>query len=188
MAIFSIESELFLGMSHSGSVTIDGESTVELQDEEVEILVNLIREKNSTNVSFLGLEKLYPQIYEKLRVAYYQLAYDAEEMHWLWEGYNNGCFEYDSEELKDYCKLNCGFSFEYDESDYLNDQGEFNEDRFWEDEDDAFNEWLDDYLCGLSDQKLKDFFYNHLNADLDLDDVEYSVDIPEAIIKMAKQA
>ena len=188
MATFSIESELFLGMSHSGSVTINGESKVELLDEEVEILIKLIREKNSADVYDLELEKLHPQIFEKLREAYFKLAYDEEEMHWLWEGYNNGNFEYDHEELKNYCKQNCGFSFEFSELDYLTEQGEFNEDCFCEDEEDAFNEWLDDYLLGMTDQEQRNFFYDHMHADLVLDDVEYSVEIPEAIIKKAKQA
>lgn len=77
MAFYRIENELDLGMSHSGAVVIDGESTVELTDEDVEILVNLIREKHSTNVRKLGIEAMYPELYEKLDDAYRQLAYDT---------------------------------------------------------------------------------------------------------------
>ena len=43
MALYSIESEQCLGMSHSGAVTVNGESAVELSDEEVDILVKLIK-------------------------------------------------------------------------------------------------------------------------------------------------
>ena len=99
MALYSIESEQCLGMSHHGAVTVDGESAVELSDEEVDILVKLIKEKGSTDIGDLDLEDLYPDIYKKLDEAYYQMAYDAEEMHWLWEGYYNGYYEYDDDEL-----------------------------------------------------------------------------------------
>lgn len=81
MALYSIESEQFLGMSHSGAVTVNGESAVELSDEEVDILVKLIKENGTTDVEELDLENLYPDIYEKLDDAYRDMAYDAEEMH-----------------------------------------------------------------------------------------------------------
>ena len=89
MALYSIESEQFLGMSHSGAVTVNGESAVELSDEEVDILVKLIQENDSTDVEDLDFEKLYPDIYENLDEAYHNMAFHAEYMHWLWEGYYN---------------------------------------------------------------------------------------------------
>ena len=36
MALYSIESEQCLGMSHHGAVTVNGASAVELSDEEVD--------------------------------------------------------------------------------------------------------------------------------------------------------
>jgi len=194
MALYSIESEQCLGMSHHGAVTVNGESAVELSDEEVDILVKLIKEQGNTDVEALDLENLYPDIYEKLRDAYRDMAYNAEELHWLWEGYNNGYFEYDSEELMNYCERELGFKFEYDEKDYYLDDPEdleegeepdIDEDQIEEDKNDAFSEWLDDYVNGLSDKEAKSFFYEHMNADLDMDGVDYSVEIPEAIIKKA---
>ena len=71
MALYSIESEQCLGMSHSGAVTVNGESAVELSDEEVDILVKLIKEKDSTDVKDLDLKHLHPDIYEKLDDDYY---------------------------------------------------------------------------------------------------------------------
>ena len=192
MALYSIESEQCLGMSHHGAVTVNGESAVELSDEEVNILVKLIKEKDTTNVEALDLENLYPDIYEKLDDAYRDMAYDAEEMHWLWEGYNNGYFEYDTVELMNYCERELGFKFEYDVKDYYLDDPEdleegeepdIDEDQIEEDKNDAFSEWLDDYVNGLSDKKAKSFFYEHMNADLDMDNVTYSVEIPAGIIK-----
>ena len=196
MALYSIESEQCLGMSHHGAVTVNGESAVELSDEEVDILVKLIKEKGSTDIGDLDLEDLYPEIYKKLDEAYYKMAYDAEEMHWLWEGYYNGYYEYDSEKLMDYCEKELGFEFEYDVKDYYLDdpedleegeEPEIDEDMLEEDKSDAFSEWLDDYLSDLSDDEARDFFYNHMDADLNMDGVEYTVGIPQAIIAKAKQ-
>ena len=196
MALYSIESEQCLGMSHHGAVTVNGESAVELSDEEVDILVKLIQEKNSTDVGDLDLETLHPDIYKKLDEAYSDMAYRAEEIHWLWEGYNNGYFEYDSEKLMDYCEKELGFEFEYDVKDYYLDdpedleegeEPEIDEDMLEEDKSDAFSEWLDDYVSGLDDDEARDFFYNHMDADLNMDGVEYTVGIPEAIIAKAKQ-
>lgn len=195
MALYSIESEQCLGMSHSGAVTVNGESAVELSDEEVDILVKLIKEKDSTDVKELDLETLHPDIYEKLREAYYNMAYDAEEIHWLWEGYYNGYFEYDDDELMAYCEKELDFSFEFKPEEYFDedDLEDYKEDpESYEDEinelkGEAFSEWLNDYVSGLSDDEARDFFYNHMNADLNLDDIDYTVEIPQAIIAKAQQ-
>ena len=47
--------------------------------------------------------------------------------------------------------------------------------------------WLNDYVEDLSDDEARDFFYNHMDADLNLDDIDYTVEIPQAIIAKAKQ-
>ena len=195
MALYSIESEQCLGMSHSGAVTVNGESAVELSDEEVDILVKLIKEKDSTDVGDLDLEHLHPDIYKKLDEAYYQMAYDAEEMHWLWEGYYNGYYEYDDDELMAYCEKELDFSFEFkpeeyfdeDDLEYYKEDPESYEDEIYDVKCEAFHEWLSDYVSGLSDDEARDFFYNHMDADLNLDDVEYTVEIPQAIIAKAQQ-
>ena len=98
--------------------------------------------------------------------------------------------------LMDYCEKELGFEFEYDVKDYYLDdpedleegeEPEIDEDMLEEDKSDAFSEWLDDYLSDLSDDEARDFFYNHMDADLNMDGVEYTVGIPEAIIAKAKQ-
>jgi hypothetical protein len=195
MALYSIESEQCLGMAHfGGAVTVNGESAVELSDEEVDILVQLIKEKDTTDVDELDIATSHPSLYEKLDNAYREMAYDAEELHWLWEGYNNGYFEYDEEELMNYCESELDFKFEYDIKKYYLDDPEdleegeepdIDEDQIEEDKYEAFSEWLDDYVNGLSDKEAKSFFYNHMNADLDMDNVAYSVEIPAGIIKKA---
>lgn len=196
MALYSIESEQCLGMAHfGGAVSVNGESAVELSDEEVSILVQLIKEKDTTDVDELDIATSHPALYEKLDNAYRAMAYDAEELHWLWEGYNNGYFEYDEEELMNYCESELDFKFEYDIKKYYLDDPEdleegeepdIDEDQIEEDKYEAFSEWLDDYVNGLSDKEAKSFFYNHMNADLDMDNVAYSVEIPAGIIKKAQ--
>lgn len=167
-------------------MNVESEGYVELSDEEVAKIVDLIRQNGTTDIGKLNLEEIYPDIYEKLREAYYDMAYNEEELHWLWEGYNSSYFEYDAVELMAYCEENCGFHFEYNKEDYIED-GELDEDALHDDKAEAFNDWLDDYVAGLEDDEVKDFFYNHMNANLELDDVNYSVGIPGAIIKLAEK-
>jgi hypothetical protein len=195
MALYSIESEQCLGMSHSGAVTVNGESAVELSDEEVDILVKLIKENDTVDVEELNLKNLYPAIYDKLDEAYHDMAYDAEEMHWLWEGYYGGYFEYDTYELMDYCERECGFSFEFkpeeyfdeDDLEYYKEDPESYEDEIDQVKEEAFSEWLNDYVESLTDDEARDFFYDHMHAGLDMDDVEYTVEIPQAIINKAQR-
>lgn len=195
MALYSIESEQSLGISHSGEVTVNGESAVELSDEEVDILVKLIKEKNSTDVEELDLENLYPAIFSKLDEAYHDMAYNAEEIHWLREGYDNHYFEYDEDKLMNYCEKNLGFSFEFKPEEYFDEDQledykespDSYEDEIYEEKNRVFSKWLDDYVKSLSDEEARSFFYDHMDADLNMDDVDYTVEIPAAIIKKAQE-
>lgn len=102
------------------------------------------------------------------------MAYDAEEKHWLREGFLNGYFDYDIDELMAYCKENCGY--EYDDEE--------------EDEDleyDYFYSWLKDYVLSLNDEEAREFLKNQMDADVNMDDVEYEITIPEEIIEMAEK-
>lgn len=187
MAKYEIELEQFIGMSHSGCESTDGYGTVELSDEEVQALVSLIREKNTTDVDELELRERYPAIYDKLEDACRTIAYEAEETYWLYVGYKDGAFDYDTDELMDYCEENCGFKFEYDPDDYLDDDDELDEDWLSDDKSDAFDEWLNEYVDGLSTEEMKSFFYEHMNPGLDLDNVEYEIVIPDEIIAMSSE-
>ena len=182
--LYSIETDVCLGMSHCGSVNAEGSGYVDLSDEEVKILVDLIREKGTTDVEEMGLEELHPEIFEKLDDAYREVASDAEELHWLWESYESGYCEYDFDEVKEHCKDHCGFKFEYDAEKYLT-YDELDEEAIEEDENEAFEEWLGDYLRGLPDAEAISFFYDHLGGEVELEEVDYEVGIPAAIIKLA---
>ena len=50
MALFEIDVECFLGISHCGCVTVENHGTVDLSDEDVNLLVALIRDKGTDNV------------------------------------------------------------------------------------------------------------------------------------------
>lgn len=80
---FDIENEICLGISHSGAVMTEGTGILELDDNEVSLLINIIKEKKTSDVDELGIEESHPNLYEKLRQAYYDMAYKAEELHWL---------------------------------------------------------------------------------------------------------
>ena len=130
--------------------------------------LDLMREKNTTNVEKLDLETSHPALYEKLDEAYHEMARHAEYMHWLWEGYNNGYYE-------------------YDEEDYLDENGEFDEEEMGYAKSDAFRSWLDDYVTGLNDDEVDTFFTEHMDAQVEVEDVEYKVAIPDEIIQLAKK-
>ena len=187
MAKYDIHCDLFLGYSHSGPVETEGNGTVELTDEEVATLVDLMCEKHTADVAELDIENSHPELYEKLDDAYSEVSYHADYMHWLWEGYYNGYFEYDHEELMEYCEDECGFSFEYNEQDYLDEDGELDEYELNWAKQIAFDRWLDQYVKSLDDDEAESFFTEFMNADVETGDVEYEVRIPQAIVDMAKE-
>ncbi len=191
MTKFEIECEQSLGWSHSGEVTANGKSYVELTDEEVEMLVNLIREKGTTDVETLELREKHPALYEKLDIAYHNMAYKAEELHWLINGLSY--FEYDVDKVMNYCEENCGYKYapkidnvpDNISPDFIAALLEVRE----EDMDCKrrdFCNWLPDYLRSINIKEACDFMYSHLNAHLEMDDVNYVVGIPQAIIDMTK--
>ncbi|MDO4510208.1 MAG: hypothetical protein Q4B68_00130 [Bacteroidales bacterium] len=171
--------------SHCCPEYVSGDGEVELSDAEVDVLVSLVKEHGSTNADELGLKESHPALYDKLDAAYRQLATEAEEEYWLWEGYKDGAYGCDLAEVMDYCKANCGFTFEHDEADYLDADGNLDEEALDNDEWDAFQEWLDDYMCGLFGAELKKFCEEVLQLDVCLDDLEYTVEIPEEIAERA---
>ena len=172
-------------------MSTSGESTIELSDEEVATLVKLIQEKNTTDVNELGIAASHPELYAKLDKAYHDMACQAEYVYWIWNGFDNGYYEYDGEELMDYCERECGFNFEFIEGDYLDENGEIDEESKEYAKSDAFRDWLDDYVRSLSDDDLIKFMREHMSDQIDLDEVdnslEYTVDIPEDIIRKAKE-
>jgi hypothetical protein len=175
-------------MSHCGEVTTEGFGTVELTDEEVAKLVEIMRNCGSADLEVLNLKVACPEIYEKIAEAYRETAYHAEYTHWLREGYDEGCYEYDQEELISYCEEECGFLFDEDPEDFKDADGEFDEEAYEERKYEVFfDEWLDDYLDSLDDEEYEDFLCNDMNAEVDMSDWtgDYTISIPYKIVEMA---
>ena len=175
MTAYDIDVEICLGFSHSGSICTYGTGTVELSDQEVAALVELIREKGTSDIGEMGLMQTHRDIFDKLDEAYRRAAYEAEENHWLWEGFYDGCYEYDTDELIAYCESECGFVSEAVDED--------------ERQEAFFDEWLEPYLASLDKDSFRRFLYEHLNASvsIDSDELQYQISIPAAIAEMAKE-
>ena len=188
---YSIKVDVCLGFSHCGGVTTKGEGFVELSDEEVQTLVELMKSKKTTEASDLGLKRKHPDLYSKLNSAYSEAACYAEKRHWIMDGFKQGEGEYyDLDEAKKYCieqglyvPYECSESLDY----FYDDEEEEEDDEKYNDENDNwdFCQWLCGYLEDLDNKTVCDFFYEHINNRLDLDDIEYDViDIPEEIKQM----
>ena len=91
----------------------------------------------------------------------------------------------------DYCEKNLGFTFIVNPEDYFDDDYEENPEPYEEIIDEAkseaFFDWLNDYVEDLSNDEARDFFYTHMHAKIDLDHVDYTVEIPQAVINKAEQ-
>ena len=76
--------------------------------------------------------------------------------------------------------------FEYDEDDYLDDDGELDEDSLWDARYDAFMEWFDIYLYDMLPQERIAFLQEHMNAEVELseDELDYEVEIPDGVIQL----
>ena len=186
MPIFSIDEDVCMGMSHSGGITQDGEGYVELTDEDVENLISLMRRKNSIEVDELELKDTYPEIYKKLDLAYYEMTANAEEEHWLEWGYHNSeCHNFESSDMIEFLKSKDAWHFEYDENDFLDEDGEVDEDELSEAENEYMYEAMDKYFYSVSGDELKNFLKDIVGIDVDLTFVEYEVKIPQEIIDMA---
>ena len=187
MPIFNILTENTLGISHSGEVTASGEGCVELSDEQVRQLVDLIKDHNGeTNVEALGLKEKYPEIYERLDEACYEIARHAEYVEWVIDGYESGYSEVDTEEAIALCEEEYGFKFEYDPDDFLDDDGEIDEDALDDARVDAFYEWVEQHRRGLDRDAEAMFLDEVFCLNPEVDAFDYEVEIPEAIIAMAK--
>mgnify|MGYP003486481179 CR=1 FL=1 len=178
-----------LGFSHCcGVIAAEGHGSIELSDEEVAILVELIRKKGTTDVWELDLTTAYPEIFQKLDDAHRQVAREATIGHWYLEGFYNCCYEYDTEELMDYCSETYDFTFEYNEEDYYDEDGELDEDALFDHKYESFVEWLEPFVESMNTQERITFLSEHMNADVDLSNLEldYMVNIPQGIITLVK--
>lgn len=189
MPKFEIDVDICLGFSHCGGVYNDGYGEVELTDEEVEHLVNLMKEKDTSEVEELDLETSLPEIYKKLDEAYGAIANKAEEEHWLDEGYYHlECHNYDDVDMIAFLKEKDAWNFEYDEEEFKDESGELDEEALFDAECEYLHqEALDDYLGGLQGEERYDFLRNKVGIDVDMSFAvsDYEIEIPSEIVSLA---
>ncbi len=188
----TINEDICLGFSHCGSVSTTAQGEFEMPDEYVETIVALIREHDTTDIEELQLEELHPDIYEFLKENINEIYQQAEEAHFIREGFSiDECYEYD-DDLIDYCERELGFEYECDEDDddFYEDEDEYEEDEDEDDDDDyqrrsQFESWICDYVETLTDQQLVDFFYKHIDNGYESSPSEFEISIPQQIIDLA---
>ena len=196
---YPIGSTAYLGFGHCGDVTADGEGFVILSDEDVRQLVALIQENDGeTDVEALDLKNKLPEIYELLDKACYDSADKASYNHILIDGFEDMDLSLNEETIDD-LEYEIGFYFNVDPDDYRDKDGNLDPDYFDEDGDEIPEAFEDDrrtqlinriynYAEGLDTDKLVEFIENYYDLmDVNFDfNGDYSVTIPEDIIKMAK--
>ncbi|MCM1139327.1 MAG: hypothetical protein NC453_12225 [Muribaculum sp.] len=187
MPVFEVYVDQNMGVSHCGDISEGGCSEVELTDAEVETLVDLIRKNGTSDVEELKLSEHHPKIFSKLNDACRAAACKAEESYWLEVGFSNPeCHDFDAQDMIDYLKARNAFNFEYDEADFLDEDGNLDEEALEEAELDFLNESaLEDYVFSLPEKERKEFLRHQVGIDVDLSDIEYAVVIPQEIIDMA---
>ena len=201
MPVFDISKSISLGISHSGEITADGTGTVELTDDEVQHLIDLIRENGGeTDVEKLELEEKYPEIYETLDDAYGDAARSAAFREWMIVGYEHNYFS-EPDDFMESAEADGLFKYEYTEEQL----DEFKEAFDYDDNEELDQEALDDYFEEVKRIAFDDFIVDHYNSldedekvafiekyyaealeDWDSSNVDYDVEIPPAIIEMAK--
>ncbi len=188
MPYFSVDPECVLGTTMDcirfPEINPKVFGAVELTDEEVQQLVELIRENDGeTDIEELELADKYPEIYEKLDDAYLELAYQAAYRTRLVQRYRDGDFEvpYNLMEWLDAEQL---FRFEIDPK-----EGPVTAEALQDLKRKAFDKWLNEYTAGLDVDQLFDFLNHYYDTDLiDMDNFEpedYLIEIPEEIVEMA---
>lgn len=193
---FPFSSEICLGFycNYSG-VYLDYSGSVDLTDDEVQRLVNLIRENGGeTDVETLGLEEKYPDIYEKLYDAHREAAREANYRHWLMEGYENGYFE-EPDDFRESIEEAGLFKVEVDLQALREDLGleedeEIDEYSLEDAQDEAFNDALSEYYDSLDEDGKVDFietYYGDVMESGEPGDFDMDIVIPSEIIEMANK-
>ena len=185
MALYDFKTTIYLGWGHSGGVYNTGTGQIDLSDEDVDLLVRLIKENRTGDYRKLKLSRRYPKLYNKLRRKYRKLAIETERHHWLIDGLSEGEYEYDEEALMEYCLQNCGFTLS---EDYYDCDGELNEE-YLDDAIDEFQLWFRHYLRGLNNKDADYLLCEVGGIEMHFDEVDfcndYSTELPEAITKLA---
>ena len=169
MAEYEIKFNREDGWSYgNGNIPIES-AFVELSDEEVQTLVDLMKQQNTYDASALGIEKTHPDIFEKLKEACDSIAFDIVLAEALRDAHYYDEEDLFLEKLHKYCKKNFG---------YTKKSGDF-------------RRWLYLRASSMSCNQLRNMYDD---AGIDIwDDVlnfegieqyEYKVTIPQQIVAM----
>ena len=167
---------------------IDIYGEFEMPNEYVETLVALIREKQTTDIDELDIEESHPDIYKLLRDETVELLHRAAIYHDMRELILDDGWDVDTDELIDYCRLNCGFNDSYfDEKNEETQKVKEDEflSRFWN--------WYRHYVDTAPFEDIHNLFYELYDTEYECDELgfEYyqdyypSIFIPQQIIDMA---
>lgn len=180
--IFTVYANVCMGYTcGGGAMRQTGKATMELTDEELKSLIKLINESGTSSVGKMKLKKRLPAIYDKLDEAYWQAASNAEEDHWLEFGWECRDVFRPSEHME-FGEKELGYKFEYDENDYLDEDGNLDEDDLECAKMEDFCEWLTRYKDSLKDEERRKFMRQFI--EVDPQGVEYEVQIPEKILDL----
>ena len=164
-----------------GAVDSCGESTLELTEEKVDSLMELIERKGTADMEELELEVALAEVYAKLDSSCLEASLDSEEYHWLECGWENpDVFSpYDHIEFGE---RELGYKFEYDESEFMDEDGEIDEDDLEDAKMEDFPDWLTNYKDSLEGEERRKFMKKFI--DVDVPRVGYKVTIPKEILDM----
>ena len=150
----------------NGNIPVES-AFIELSDEEVQILVDLMKAESTDDVSELNLEELHPDIFEKLVEACDSIAKDIALAEAIREAHYYDEEDIFLEKLQEHCEIN----YDYDES-----SGDF-------------RRWLDNLITSWSCKKLKSLYsdagidlYDYVINDYGIETSEYDVTIPQSIV------
>ena len=193
MQSFDFSTEVCLGFHCSGcGEYVDAEGSFTLEDEDVNALVQLIRDHNGeTDIEALDLENALPNVYETIREAYRDAVAEATMNFWILNGYLNGAFE-ENDGIMDALEEEGLFKFEPDldairENLGLDEDDEISDDDIEEAKEQAFEEWKDEYFDSLSEDDQISFIESYYCVDVDnsTDDYEITLEIPQEIVELA---
>ena len=189
MQSFDFSTEVCLGFHCSGcGEYVDAEGSFTLEDEDVNALVQLIRDHNGeTDIEALDLENALPNVYETIREAYRDAVAEATMNFWIL----NGAFE-ENDGIMDALEEEGLFKFEPDldairENLGLDEDDEISDDDIEEAKEQAFEEWKDEYFDSLSEDDQISFIESYYCVDVDnsTDDYEITLEIPQEIVELA---
>lgn len=143
---------------------------VELSDEEVNILVNLMKQKNTYNVKELNIEESHPDIYNKLKEACKSIAFNVA----LAEAARDAHYYDEEDEFLDKLQEYCESEYDYDES-----QEDFRRWLYL-----LLQSWSSNQICELYDKAGIELCWEIIDY-YGIETNDYEVTIPQSIVAMA---